>query len=84
MAYMLRLNETEQKLVDELAWKINKIRIEKKEKPIRDSSIVHEVLADALEEVDVDAAGNLYYRKLLNLIYLRLEYLFRANLSLCS
>ena len=60
---MLRMKPEEQKRIDKLAKKMNLRRLEKNQKVLMDTTIIHELLDMALESADVDEFGNLYYRK---------------------
>lgn len=68
MTTYLRLTKTEQQKIDDLAHEINKRRIEAREKPVADSKVLHQLVGYAIEKVEVDATGNLYYRKLAGLV----------------
>lgn len=63
---MLRLKPHEQARLDELALKMNRKRLDRKQKPLMDTTILHELLDIALDGVETTAEGNLYYRKLGN------------------
>ncbi len=63
MPSYIRLSAKEQAVIDEIALKINRIRLENEEKPLMDSKIIHKLLEHAVERVEVDDKGNLYYRK---------------------
>lgn len=68
MTTYLRLTKEEQQKIDDLAHEINSKRLEAREKPIMDSKVLHQLVGYAIEKVEVDETGNLYYRKLAGLV----------------
>lgn len=60
----LRMSNEEQERIDELSFKLNSLRVKNRKKPLMESKIAHELLEMALDTVDVNDDGNLYYRKL--------------------
>lgn len=66
MGVMVRVKPAEQERLDAIAQRVNEIRVGKKLKPVMDTTILHELIEMAMDEVEVNADGNLYYRKLEN------------------
>lgn len=63
MGVMVRVKPAEQERLDAIAQRVNEIRVGKKLKPVMDTTILHELIEMAMDEVEVNADGNLYYRK---------------------
>lgn len=60
MNSMLRLNRQEQEELDKIALQLNKIRLDKKQKPLLDSKVLHELIGLAMDTAKIDDRGNLY------------------------
>jgi len=60
MAKTLRINEQEEKLIQEKCIKINKILVNNNKAPMKDSEFVHYILKLTLENVQATKDGEIY------------------------
>lgn len=63
MAQMLRLNEKEKELLRNKAVELNKILINKKLEPIKDTELAHIVLEQGINLVEITESGKLIIAK---------------------
>jgi hypothetical protein len=63
MAQMLRLNDKEKELLRNKAVELNKILINKKLEPVKDTELAHIVLEQAIELVEITESGKLIIPK---------------------
>ena len=63
MAQMLRLNDREKELLRNKAVEINKILINKKLEPVKDTELAHIVLEQAIHLVEITESGKLIIPK---------------------
>lgn len=57
MVQSVRLNDQEQELLRKKAVELNKILIQKGQQPLRDSELVHILIEEGLELIEVGASG---------------------------
>ena len=57
MVQSVRLNEQEQELLRKKAVELNKILIQKGQQPLRDSELVHILIEEGLDLIEVGASG---------------------------
>lgn len=57
MVQSVRLNESEQEMLRKKAVELNKILIQKGQQPVRDSELIHILIEEALEELEVTNSG---------------------------
>ena len=63
MAQMLRLNDKEKELLRNKAVELNKILINKKLEPVKDTELAHIVLEQAIHLVEITESGKLIIPK---------------------
>ena len=63
MAQMLRLNDREKELLRNKAVELNKILINKKLEPVKDTELAHLVLEQAIHLVEITESGKLIIPK---------------------
>ena len=59
MAQMLRLNEREKELLRNKAVEINKVLINKKLEPVKDTELAHIVLEQGIELIEITESGKI-------------------------
>jgi len=59
MAQMLRLNEKEKELLRNKAVEINKVLINKKLEPVKDTELAHIVLEQGIDLIEITESGKL-------------------------
>jgi len=59
MAQMLRLNEKEKELLRNKAVEINKVLINKKLEPVKDTELAHIVLEQGIELIEITESGKI-------------------------
>ena len=57
MVQSVRLNEQEQELLRKKAVELNKVLIQKGQQPLRDSELVHILIEEGLDLIEVGASG---------------------------
>lgn len=57
MVQSVRLNDQEQEMLRKKAVELNKILIQKGQQPLRDSELVHILIEEGLELIEVGASG---------------------------
>lgn len=57
MVQSVRLNDQEQEMLRKKAVELNKILIQKGQQPIRDSELVHILIEEGMELIEVGASG---------------------------
>ncbi|MFP0419074.1 hypothetical protein [Acinetobacter nosocomialis] len=57
MAKTIRLSETEQEKIRNKAVEINKKLVEQMKQPLKDSELVHVILQEAIERLEVTKSG---------------------------
>ena len=60
MAQMLRLNEREKELLRNKAVEINKVLINKKLEPVKDTELAHIVLEQGIELIEITESGKMF------------------------
>ncbi|WP_458363550.1 hypothetical protein [Acinetobacter haemolyticus] len=63
MVQSVRLNDQEQEALRKKAVELNKILIQKGQQPIRDSELVHILIEQGIEFIEVGASGNVIIPK---------------------
>lgn len=63
MVQSVRLNDQEQKALRKKAVELNKILIQKGQQPIRDSELVHILIEQGIEFIEVGSSGNVIIPK---------------------
>jgi hypothetical protein len=63
MPMTVRLNDDEQDLIRKKAVEINRLLIQKGKQPIRDSSVVHIIIEQAIDLLEVTASGDVRIAK---------------------
>ena len=58
MVQSVRLNEKEQELLRKKAVELNKVLINKGKQPVRDSELVHLLIEEALDVLEISQSGN--------------------------
>lgn len=63
MAQMLRLNDKEKELLRNKAVELNKILINKRLEPVKDTELAHIVLEQAIDLIEISESGKLFIPK---------------------
>lgn len=63
MVQSVRLNDEEQELIRKKAVELNKILIQKRQQPLRDSELIHILIKEGLELIEVGTSGNIIIAK---------------------
>lgn len=63
MVQSVRLNEKEQEILRRKAVELNKTLIKKGQQPVRDSELIHILIEEAIELIEVGKSGNLIIPK---------------------
>ena len=63
MVQSVRLNDQEQEALRKKAVELNKILIQKGQQPIRDSELVHILIEQGIEFIEVGTSGNVFIPK---------------------
>ncbi len=64
MSKMLRLTKDENKALESRSIEINKALVKMEKAPLKDSELLHKVLIEAIERIDVDKSGQIYIKDL--------------------
>lgn len=59
MAINVRLNNDEQERIRKKAIELNKVLVNKGLEPIRDSELVHKILDQTIESIEISASGEI-------------------------
>lgn len=63
MVQSVRLNDKEQEILRRKAVELNKVLIQKGEQPVRDSELVHILIEQGIELIEVGNSGNVIIPK---------------------
>lgn len=63
MVQSVRLNDSEQEALRKKAVELNKVLIQKGQQPVRDSELIHILVEEALELIEVSKSGSLIIPK---------------------
>lgn len=63
MVKSVRLNEREQEMLRKKAVELNKLLIQKGQQPIRDSELVHVLIEQGIELIEITNSGNIVVPK---------------------
>ncbi|WP_104471498.1 hypothetical protein [Acinetobacter indicus] len=63
MVQSVRLNEREQELLRKKAVELNKVLIQKGQQPIRDSELVHILIEEGVDLVEISNSGKIHIPK---------------------